>query len=331
MIKIVQLGLGPLGQKVANYALQREGVKIVGAVDLDTEIIGKDVGELCSGKPNGVIIRKSLSEALSEEKANVGVVTTVSSLEKVESQIQELAEAQLPVVSTCEELSFPWNTQPRIAKRIDQVCKSNGVACVGTGVNPGFLMDYLPSVLSSVCQDVQTVHVSRVQDASVRRIPFQQKIGAGLTEEGFKEKANNGTLRHVGLTESIHLIAHALNWELDHVEETLEPVRASKKITSGYTDIDKENPRGVEQIGRGFIGGDEKITLHFKAAVGEEESYDEIKIEGTPSFTSRISGGINGDIATSAITVNTMAAIIKAEPGLRTMLDIPVPACFSTV
>ena len=331
MIKIVQLGLGPLGQKVANYALQREGVKIVGAVDLDTEKIGRDIGELCSGKSNGVVISKTLSEALSEEKADVAVVTTVSSLEKVESQIQELAEAELPIVSTCEELSFPWNTQPKIAKRIDQVCESNGVACVGTGVNPGFLMDYLPSVLSSVCQDVQTVHVSRVQDASVRRIPFQQKIGAGLTEEGFKEKANNGTLRHVGLTESIHLIAHALNWELDRVEETLEPVRASKKITSGYTDIDKDNPRGVEQIGRGFIGGDEKITLHFKAAVGEEESYDQIEIEGTPSFSSRISGGINGDIATSAITVNTVAAILKAEPGLRTMLDIPVPACFSTV
>jgi 4-hydroxy-tetrahydrodipicolinate reductase len=331
MIRIIQLGLGPLGQKVASYALQREGVKIVGAVDLDTEKVGKDVGQLCAGKSIGVEITKTLDEALERAKADVAVLTTVSSLEKVEPQIKELAEAQLPMVSTCEELSFPWITQPMIAKRIDKVCKSNGVACVGTGVNPGFLMDYLPSVLSSVCQNVQAVHVSRVQDASVRRIPFQQKIGVGLTEEGFKEKANNGTLRHVGLTESIHLIAHALNWELDRIEETLEPVRALEKITSGYIDIDKDNPRGVLQIGRGFIDGDEKITLHFRAAVGEEESYDEIEIEGTPSFSSRISGGINGDIATSAITVNAVAAILKAEPGLRTMLDIPVPACFSTI
>lgn len=329
MIKIIQLGLGPLGQKVANYALQRKGIEIVGAVDPDPEKAGRDVGKLSSGEPLGVKVKKTLNEAREGVEADVAIVTTVSSLEKVENQINELAEAQLPVVSTCEELSFPWNTQPEIAQRIDQACKKQGVACVGTGVNPGFLMDYLPSVLTSVCQKVDKVIVHRVQDASERRVPFQQKIGAGLNDDQFNQKKKKGTLRHVGLPESIYLIAHALGWELDHVEETLEPVKADKKITSGYTEIKKGNPRGVEQIGRGFVGDEEKITLNFRAAVGEEESYDTIEIVGTPTFNSTIAGGINGDIATSAITVNTVASILKAEPGLRTMLDIPVPACFS--
>lgn len=329
MIKIIQLGLGPLGQKVASYVLQRKGIEIVGAVDPDPEKVGRDVGQLSSGESLGVEIKKTLSEAQEGGKADAAIVTTVSSLQKLETQIKELAEAQLPVVSTCEELSFPWKTQPEIAKRIDHACKKHGVACVGTGVNPGFLMDYLPSVLSSVCQKVEKVVVHRVQDASERRIPFQQKIGAGLSDDQFTQKKENGTLRHVGLPESIYLIAHAVGWELDHVEETLKPVVADKKITSGYTEIKKGNSSGVEQIGRGFVGDEEKITLSFRAAVGEEKSYDKIEIIGSPTFNSMISGGINGDVATGAITVNTVAAILKAEPGLRTMLDIPVPACFS--
>lgn len=329
MIRVVQLGLGPLGQKVARYALQREGVKIIGAMDLDPTKVGQDIGVLCSEESIGVSIKNTLDEALEGVKADVAIVTTVSSIKKIEPQIEELSTLNLPVVSTCEELSFPWQTEPDVAKRIDEACKKNNVACVGTGVNPGFLMDYLPCVLSSVCQNVERVTIKRVQDASKRRIPFQQKIGAGLTKREFKDKEQDGTLRHVGLPESVYMIAHALKWKLDRVEETLEPVKAEEKITSGYTDIRKGNPRGVQQIGRGFLAGEEKITLHFKAAVGEEKSYDEIEIKGTPSFTSTISGGVNGDIATSAITVNTLASILKSSPGLKTMLDLPAPACFA--
>lgn len=331
MIKVVQIGIGPLGQKVVNYALQRKGVKIVGAVDLDPQKTGKELGKLCGTKPTGVTIKKTLEEALSDKEADVAIVTTLSSLERIEDQLTGLAAAGLDVVSTCEELSYPWETQPEVAGRIDDVCKENGVTCLGTGVNPGFLMDYLPAVLSSVCQEVEHVEVTRVQDASSRRIPFQQKIGAGLTDEEFQQKKENGTLRHVGLPESVHMIARALDWKLDRVEETLEPVRAAENITSGYTEIQSGNPSGVEQFGRGYLAGEEKITLHFRAAVGEEKSYDKVDIKGTPDFCSMIDGGINGDIATSAITVNAVASVIEAKAGLQTMLEIPVPSCFSEV
>lgn len=331
MIKVVQIGVGPLGQKVVNYALQRKGVDIVGAVDLDPQKAEKDLGEICGTKSVGVTIKKTLTEALNNIEADVAIVTTLSSLERIESQLTELATAGLDIVSTCEELSYPWETQPEIAGRIDEVCRENGVTCLGTGVNPGFLMDYLPAVLSSVCQDVEKVKVARIQDASYRRIPFQKKIGAGLTDEEFQQKKENGTLRHVGLPESVHMIARAMNWELDQVEETLEPVKAAENITSGYTEIQKGNPSGVEQFGRGFLAGKEKITLHFRAAVGEEKSYDKIEIEGTPSFKSVIDDGVNGDIATSAITVNAIASVVQAKAGLKTMLEIPVPSSFSKI
>lgn len=331
MINLVHIGIGPLGQKVVDYALQRKGINIVGGVDLDPAKVGNDLGEFCESQTLGVTIKKSLGEVLKECNPDLAVVTTLSSLERVEKQLTELAAAGLDIVSTCEELSYPWETQPELADRIDEVCKENKVTCLGTGVNPGFMMDYLPAVLSSVCQDVQKVKVVRVQDASSRRIPFQQKIGAGLTDEQYQQKKKEGSLRHVGLPESIYMIARALEWKLDRVEETLNPVHAEEHISSGYTDIKKGNPNGVEQIGRGFIDDEEKITLHFRAAVGEEKSYDKVEIDGTPSFCSVIDGGINGDIATSAITVNAVASVSKAESGLKTMLDIPVPSCFSKV
>jgi 4-hydroxy-tetrahydrodipicolinate reductase len=331
MINVLQAGVGPLGQKVATYALQRIGINITGAVDPDPRKAGKDLGALCGGEPLGVTVRETLDEALEDTKADIAIVTTLSSLERIESQITAIAEAGLNMVSTCEELSYPWQSKPQIAKRIDEVCQKYGVTCLGTGVNPGFLMDYLPAVLTSVCQKVEHVKVTRVQDASVRRIPFQQKIGAGLNDREFQNKKQEGTLRHVGLAESIHMIAGALRWDLDRVEETLEPVVANQKEGAGYTLIENGHARGVEQVGTGFIGDEPKITLHFKAAVGEEQSYDKIEIDGTPSFTSRIEGGVNGDIATSAITVNALAAVMKSAPGLKTMLDIPVPACFSKI
>lgn len=176
MLKIVQIGIGPLGKKVVQFALERKGLEIVAVVDNDPEKVGRDLGKLCSLKPLGVNVYKDLESALKGKKADVAVITTVSNLKAIEKQIEELAKAKMNIVSTCEELSFPWQEHLQIAKRIDTICKKYNVSCIGAGVNPGFLMDYLPCVLSSVCQKVNKIKVTRIQDASNRRIPFQQKI-----------------------------------------------------------------------------------------------------------------------------------------------------------
>ena len=328
MVRVVQIGLGPLGQQVVRFALERSGIKIVAAVDTDPDKVGKDLGTLCSLKPLGVLIRGDLTTTLKGKKAEVALLTTVSSLRQIEKQIEEATRAGLNIVSTCEELSFPWQTQPQVARRIDALCKKHGVACVGTGVNPGFLMDYLPIVLSSVCQKVKSIKVTRFQDASKRRIPFQRKIGAGLTKAQFRAKVAEGTLRHVGLVESMHMMAHSVGWKLDQTMESLKPILADQTITSGYSIIEKGIVRGVEQIGRGYVGKNEVIRLHFRAAVGEPESADTIEINGRPSIRSVIPDGINGDIATCAITVNAIRSISAIGPGLKTMLDLPVLGYF---
>ena len=328
MINIVHVGIGPLGQKLVRCAVERGCFNIVGAVDPDPEKAGRDLGQLCGIKPLGITVRDNLHDAITGRSAGVALLTTVSSLVAIESQIAELAKAGLNIVSTCEELFFPWKSHPEVAERIDGICRQNGVACVGTGVNPGYLMDMLPTVLTGLCQNVRKVEVWRIQDASVRRIPFQQKIGAGLTLKEFEAKRKAGTLRHVGLPESVDFIAQRLGWKLDRNTESLEPVIAERQIDSGYKPIAQGMACGVHQVGRGFVGDREVITLNFRAAVGEPESYDQVHIEGEPVIHSRIASGVNGDIATCAITLNAVRSVLASSPGLKTMADIPPIAFF---
>ena len=209
-----------------------------------------------------------------------------------------------------------------LAKEMDEAAKANNVAVLGTGVNPGFLMDSLPIVLTAVSQGVESVRVNRFQDAQYRRIPFQKKIGAGLTLDQFEQKKQDGSLRHVGLTESMQMIADRMGWKLDKTEDIISPVIAEKTIETNAMTIQKGKAMGVNQVGRAYQNGKVKIELIFQAAVGEPESYDEVIIEGTPNIHSRIQGGVNGDIATGAITINSIPRVLEAKPGLRTMTDI---------
>lgn len=329
MIKLIQIGLGPIGQQLTRYLSEREGIKIVGGVDLDPTIIGKDVGQIAGLKPLGIPVSPNLETAMANTEAQVALITTVSSLKKMEPQIIEAANFDLNVVSTCEELICPFHEQPIVAERIHKYCKERQISCIGTGVNPGFLMDYLPAVLSSVCQYTEHVVVERYQDASPRRKSFHKKIGAGLTVEEFKNRES--TIRHVGLKESVQLIARAFGWTLQRVEETIEAVPSEKIIENEELKINKGDVAGVRQMAIGYMDDMEVIKLDFKAAAGLDNAHDSISITGTPSFTSVIENGINGDIATSAIIVNVIRSIVRTDAGLKTMLDIPTPSYFRSL
>ena len=183
-------------------------------------------------------------------------------------------------------------------------------------------MDSLPCFMTAVCQKVESVHVTRYQDASVRRLPFQKKIGAGQTKEAFHELVASKKIRHVGLTESIQMIANALGWKLSKTEDLIEPVIAEHPVTSSEIHVEAGGIAGVRQIGKGYVDGIERITLDFKAWIGEPAPHDTIRINGTPSIESTIKGGLNGDVATCAITVNATKQVVRATPGLHTMTTI---------
>jgi hypothetical protein len=328
MVKnILQIGFGPLGIQTAKFISKKTTVKTIAVVDINEGLTGKFLNEISNELSSEVCIYNSVKNALESlaVKPDIAIITTVSSLERLIPQVEEVAKFGIPVISTCEELSYPWKLQPELSKELDSICKKHNIACLGTGVNPGFLMDYLPSVLSSVCKDLEQITVERIQDATPRRIPFQQKIGAGLNLEAFKAKEKEGTLRHVGLQESIYLLANSIGVNLDKVTESLEPVIADKAVSSDAINVKKGDARGVEQIGYGYQNGVCKIKMHFKAAIGEQRSFDKITIKGNPSFTSEIDGGVNGDIATCAIAINSIKSVLKAPSGLHTMTDIAAP------
>ncbi|MFH1706731.1 MAG: dihydrodipicolinate reductase [Planctomycetota bacterium] len=325
-IRIIQYGLGPIGSRVTQFLVQRPWARIVAGIDIDPAKAGRDVGALAGLKPIGARVSADAAAVL-RRKADVVVLTTTSSLEKLTPQVLACVAAGKHVVTTCEELAYPWQTRPALARRIDRAARARGVAVLATGVNPGFLMDFLPLALSGVCREVRHVTVERIQDAQFRRIPFQQKIGAGLSLRVFAQKKKAGTLRHVGLTESMHMLAAALGWELDRTEDIITPIVAMQRTVTKAMTIPRGHARGVAQTGRGWAKGREMVRLVFRAAVGEPSPRDRVIIDADPPIDSTIKGGVNGDTATCAITVNAIPALLAARPGLRTMLDIAPVTC----
>lgn len=328
-IKVIQVGLGPLGVKIATYINERKNIQTVASVDTNPNLIGKDLGKISGTQASNVIIADSIEGALKGKEVDLAILTTVSDMERITPQIEEILDFGIPVVSTCEELAFPWQNAPELAQRIHKKAVEKNVAVVATGVNPGFLMDALPTFLTAPCQKVDSLEINRFQNAQYRRLPFQQKIGAGLNLEEFEKRKKEGALRHVGLIESMQMIARSLGWSLDHTEDIINPVFAEKDIETSQLHIPKGHVAGVCQIGRAYADDQLKISLIFQATVGEKHSYDEVIIKGTPNIRSKIEGGINGDVATSAIVINACAGILKASPGLRTMTDIPLVSYFS--
>ncbi len=328
-IPIVQVGLGPIGLELMRLIATRPALSIVAAVDIDPALTGRTLSELADATiAPAVSVQDNLAGSLASTRARGGVaiVSTGSRLEAIMPTLYELIGHGLHVVSTCEQLSYPWQTHSAVAQRIDEAAREAGVAVIGTGVNPGFLMDLLPVTLSGMCRQVRHVHVERVQDAAARRLPFQRKVGAGLDAEQFEARVREGTLRHVGLAESMHMIAAALGWELARVEDHIEPALADCPVEGPDGLIATGFARGVEQTGLGFVNDREVIRLTFRAAVGEPECFERIRLDADPPVDMQIEGGINGDVATAAVVVNTVEAITRARPGLRTMIDIPSPA-----
>lgn len=324
-VRAVIFGCGPIGCSVARYAAQRTDIELVGAIDIDESLAGRDLGEVAGvdGKL-GVTVSADTDTVLSDTRPDVVFLTTSSSMVMVYPQIENCVRAGANVISTCEELSFPYRKSPQLAAETDRVAKAHSVTVLATGVNPGFLMDAWPLFMTGVCQQVERIRAVRVQDASPRRGPFQKKIGAGRTLEEFETLVASGTLKHVGLPESIAMIADGLGWELDDITESIKPVIATRQVKTDFMTVEPGQAAGVRQVGRGLRAGEELITLEFEAAVGGSESYDVVYITGTPNLEVVIKGGTHGDIATAAITVNCIHRVVEARPGLLTMKDLPV-------
>ncbi len=320
-VRVICYGLGPIGSGIARVVAARPDFQIVGAVDIDPAKVGQDVGKVIDLESELRVKVSDRAKQVLKKPAEIVIHSTSSSLETVEPQLEEIIRARHNIVSTCEELAEPWK-RSKIAKRVDALAKKNKVTVLGTGINPGFMMDTLPILLTGVCQEVRSIRVSRVVDASKRRQPLQKKIGTCMTVEEFRAKAGK-EIRHVGLAESISLVARALSWKLDKIEETIEPVIAKQPVKTQFFHVEPGYVAGVEQFGYGIRRGQRLIELHLRMSVDAGESVDEVWIDGTPAIHSVIHG-VHGDISTAAVAANSIRRVVAAPAGLATMADLPI-------
>ncbi len=326
-IRVLHFGLGPIGAAIVKQVASRPGFKIVGAIDIDAAKVGRDLGDVVGlGKRLGLRVQDNAAKALKAARPDIVVLCTSSLIKKVMPQIETILQSKAAIISTTEELSYPSYTHIRQARQIHAWAKRARVAVLGTGINPGFVMDVLPITLTAVCERVDRVEVNRVQDARLRRLPFQQKIGAGLTTEQFQKEVRDGSVRHVGLTESIAMIADALGWTLDRISDDVQPKLAMVTVASEFLAVDPGYVCGIVQEGVGYRKGRPAIRLHLEAYLGAPESYDSVDIEGSPNLSMKIAGGIQGDLGTASIVVNSIARVLAAPPGLHTMRDMALPS-----
>jgi 4-hydroxy-tetrahydrodipicolinate reductase len=328
-IRVLQVGLGPIGIAVAKQVVARTGFELVGAVDIDPRMRDRDVGELLGlDRPLRMKVAADVGRAIRASRPDVAVLCTASSLKAALPLMEDVVKRRVAFVTTTEEAADPSPRNRRLAMRLDALARRAGVAVLGTGVNPGFAMDALPIALSAACERVDRVDVWRVQDARMRRQPFQQKIGAGMTPAEFRRGVEAGAVRHVGFAESIQMIADALGWRLDRITDNVAPKIATARVSSEFFAVERGQVAGLVQAGVGYVGGVRRITLRLEASLGAPEPYDEVTIDGSPRLQSRIAGGIHGDIATVSLTVNALPAVITAPPGLRTMRDMRLPSFY---
>lgn len=328
-IKVISYGLGAVGSMITKFLLEREGVEIVGAIDIAKDKVGKDIGEVLGlERKVGIRISDNLKSVLSKAKPDVVIHATSSFLKDTHPQISSIVEQGVNVVSTCEELSFPFVSETKLAQKLDALAKKHDVTVLGTGINPGFLMDTLVITLTAVCQRIEKIEATRLMDAGTRRLPFQKKIGAGLTVEEFRKRIDEKQITgHVGLQQSIAMIADALAWKLERIDvEPVMPVMAKKTVESKYVRVDAGKVAGLKQKAKGMMKRKEAIVLDFQAYVGAEQEYDAIIIKGVPNVNQRIQPCIHGDIGTVAMIANAIPKVISAQAGLLTMKDLPIPS-----
>lgn len=328
-IRVAQFGLGPIGQACVRAFVEKPAIELVGGIDTDPNKVGKDLGEV-SGVKNGlgVVVRGDAEAALAEWRPQVVVHTTLSFLDRVEDQLRAIIRAGAHVVSSTEELFYPYPRDPSFCERIDGLAREHGVAVVATGVNPGFSMDILPLCLTGVCTDVKKIVATRVVDAGKRRLPLQNKVGAGITRKEFRDRLASGTFGHIGLRESALAVMDAMGWPANEIKERISAVIARKRVRTPFRTVEAGRVAGLRQIMRVKSAGKERLVLELQMYVGAKKPHDSVEITGSPPLSMRIESGIFGDTATIGALVNTIPKIMNARPGLRTMVELPVPYAF---
>lgn len=320
-VPVVVMGLGFIGQEIARAALANPEVTLIGAVDANRQLLGKKLGDIVGASSSVKVVDRL--DAVGRQRGTVLLHATNSRLPQVIEQLLEAVGLGISVVSSCEELAFPYLKYPELADKLDRAAQKARVTVLGAGVNPGFVLDRVVSTMGQACRNVRHVQATRVVDASKRREALQRKIGAGLSEDEFLKLVDNDQIGHVGLTESVALAALGLGLDCDDFEEEIVPVLAEEDISIGRWPIKKGQVAGIHQRAVALEDEQERVALELTIAVGAENAGDRIVIDAQPRIEVEFKGGVAGDEATANIVVNAAPRVTAAEPGLLTVLELP--------
>lgn len=331
-VKVIIWGLGAMGGGMADMLLKKKGVDVVGVIGRGAKL-GKSMYDFIKterGDRPDVLIQ-SEDELLKEKAADVVLLCTDSFTKEAFPRIKRIIENKMNVVSSAEEMAYPQAQSPELAKEIDRLAKENGVTVLGTGINPGLIMDLLVVLMTGCCEEVDHIVSRRVNSLSPFGPVVMHEQGIGITVDEFKEGVKTGRLSgHVGFHESIRMITDAIGWELSApVTQSMEPI---------VTDVDRKSPYGFAKAGDvagcamkgfGYVDGELKVEMDHPQQIEPEQvgvqTGDYVIIKGTPNVNMVNSPEVPGGIGTIAMCVNMIPQTINAEPGLKTMIDLPVP------
>lgn len=333
MIRVVCWGLGAMGSGIARNLFTKEGISIVGAIDQREELWGKDLGEVLKlNSELPVKISKDAEKVLEETNPDIVIIATHSFVPVVKPQIIAAIKKHINVITIAEEMAYPFESHPEDAEEINSLAVKFGVTVLGTGINPGFVLDQLIINLTGSCLKVNKIKAQRVNDLSPFGKTVMETQGVGTTPEEFKKGLEEGTIvGHVGFQQSIQMIADYLGWPLERIEEEREPIISKTRRETEVVKVEPGMVAGCRHIGRGYIGNKVVIELIHPQQIHPStegvDTGDYIWIEGDPNISLQIKPEIPGGKGTMALASNMIPIVTGWESGLFSMADLPIPVC----
>jgi 4-hydroxy-tetrahydrodipicolinate reductase len=332
-VRVALWGFGAMGRGIAEMLLKKTGVEIIGVCDKNPAAVGKELHAVLNVERKNhpeVIIGDNIEDIVKDGNCDCALLATDSFTKNAYDKIKYCLEQKVNVVSTAEEFAFPKAQNPELAEKLDKIALENGVTALGTGINPGFVLDYLILALTGTCESVDFIKAARINDLSPFGRAVMEEQGVGVTKSEFERRIAEGSLAgHVGFPESISMIAEGLGLELDKIEQTKDPIISNVGRESKYASVEPGNLAGIRQRGFGYVNGKLYIEMdHPQQILPQLENQptgDYISIKGTPDINLSITPEIPGGIGTIAMVVNMIPHVINSEPGVKTMLDLPVP------
>ena len=331
-LKVAVLGTGQMGSGIVRLLLRKQGVELVGVYGRRADRAGVDVGEAIGldGKM-GVALSADLSEMLSSAKPDVAIQATCSRVEQAADEIKIAARGGANVISIAEEMAYPSYEAPGLAEEIHKLAMENKVTVVGTGINPGFVLDLLVITLTGVCYSVETITAKRINDLSPYGPSVLKTQGVGITPEAFRKGVADGSVvGHFGFPESISMIAKVLGWKIDRIEQTRDPIISKVHRETEFVKIEPGLTAGCTHTAKGYMDGKPVIHLIHPQQVHphleDVQTGDYIDIKGEPDVNFSSGPEIPGGIGTIALAVNMIPQVVTSHPGLKTMADLPAPA-----